>query len=96
MTNNPSRRIRQHNCELVGGAKYTKINKDNGLWQFYGFINKLNKHLALSFEKKIKIHSRKMSGTPIQRRLKSISKILTEYNLLNIIQEPYEFTLIKY
>ena len=27
ITNNPQRRLRQHNCELVGGAKYTTSTK---------------------------------------------------------------------
>ena len=27
ITNNPERRIRQHNCEISGGAKYTTMKK---------------------------------------------------------------------
>jgi predicted GIY-YIG superfamily endonuclease len=90
ITNNTIRRIRQHNGELVGGAKYTKINKGEGIWSFYGFIRNLNKRLALSLEKKIKIHSRKMTGKPIERRLKAIDKILNDHNLLNSEQKTFE------
>jgi predicted GIY-YIG superfamily endonuclease len=92
ITNNTSRRIRQHNGELVGGAKYTKSNKGEGFWTFYGFIKNLNKHLALSFEKKIKIKSRKMSGTPIEKRIKAVNKILEEYNQIN--ETIYQFDRI--
>ena len=90
ITNNPIRRIRQHNGELVGGAKYTKINKGDGNWVFYGFIKNLNKKLSLSFEKKIKIKSRKMSGTPIEKREKAINKILEEYNLISDTNYNFE------
>jgi len=38
ITNNKERRIRQHNGELVGGAKYTHAKKENGEWLFYGWI----------------------------------------------------------
>ena len=38
VTNNPIRRIRQHNGELVGGAKYTTSNKEEGKWEYFGFI----------------------------------------------------------
>jgi predicted GIY-YIG superfamily endonuclease len=81
ITNNIIRRLRQHNGELVGGAKYTKANKGDGLWFYYGFIKNLDKHLALSFEKKIKIKSRKMQGTPIEKRLRAVHIILnnTDY-----------------
>ncbi len=82
-TNNTKRRIRQHNGDLVGGAKYTKINKDTGKWLFYGMIKNLHKRQALSIEKKIQIRSRKLSGTPIERRLKAFNSILNEYNQLN-------------
>ena len=79
-TNNTNRRIRQHNGELVGGAKYTTSNKAQGEWKFYGFIRNIDKHTALSLEKKIKIRSKKLSGTPIEKRVKAIDLLLNEYN----------------
>lgn len=83
ITNNPTRRLRQHNGELVGGAKYTTSNKGNGEWLFYGFIKNLEKKQSLSIEKRIKIKSRKMKGTPINKRLQAINFILQEYENLN-------------
>lgn len=80
ITNKPERRIRQHNGELVGGAKYTTSNKAQGEWKFYGFIRNIDKHTALSLEKKIKIRSKKLSGTPIEKRVKAIDLLLNEYN----------------
>ena len=82
-TNNTKRRIRQHNGDLVGGAKYTKINKGTGEWSFYGMIKKVDKRQAVSIEKKVQIRSRKVSGSPIERRLKAFNSILNEYNQLN-------------
>ena len=80
ITNKPERRIRQHNGELVGGAKYTTSNKGTGQWVFYGFITNLDKYTALSLEKKIKIRSKKISGSPIEKRIKAIGSLLTEHN----------------
>lgn len=79
ITNNPIRRLRQHNGELVGGAKYTTSNKGNGAWIIYGFIKNVNKSQALSLEKRIKIKSRKMTGTPIERRINAINILLKDY-----------------
>lgn len=93
ITNNTTRRIRQHNGELVGGAKYTKINKEEGSWTFYGFIKGLNKNLALSLEKRIKIRSRKMSGTPIEKRIKAVNNLLNEYNDLNQTNLTFELNV---
>jgi len=43
-TNNPYRRLRQHNLEIKGGAKYT--SKLKGGWEYYcimtGFPDKIN------------------------------------------------------
>jgi putative endonuclease len=82
ITNNPSRRIRQHNKELVGGAKYTTNNKGEGQWKYYGYIENIPKNLALKLEKYIKCTSRKYSGTPIERRLKAINKIIEDKNII--------------
>ena len=77
ITNNKERRLRQHNGELVGGAKYTKINKKDGEWKFFSFITgDLIINRALSIEKHIKIKSRKQKGSPLEKRLKAIEIIL--------------------
>jgi putative endonuclease len=79
-TNNAQRRIRQHNGNLVGGAKYTKIKKNDGEWIYYGQILNLDRKQALSIEKKIQIRSRKTKGnTPLDKRLNCINKLLEEY-----------------
>jgi predicted GIY-YIG superfamily endonuclease len=81
ITNNINRRIRQHNNELSGGAKYTTQNIDNGKWIYYGFINNLSKNISLSLEKKIKIKSKKSKGdTPLNKRLNAIEYIINMYN----------------
>jgi predicted GIY-YIG superfamily endonuclease len=81
MTNNPDRRLRQHNGDIKGGAKYTHCKKGNGRWEYYGFILGLNKSLALSIEKKIHIYSRKTYGnTPLEKRLNCINNILKKFN----------------
>lgn len=76
ITNNLTRRLRQHNSEISGGARYTTNNKKNGEWICYGYIDNVAKRKALSLEKKIKIKSRKMKGTPLEKRLKSINTLL--------------------
>ena len=81
ITNNKERRIRQHNGELVGGAKYTHIKKGDGEWLYYGWIQSntmLIKNRALSLEKKIKNSSRKMKGYPIEKRISAIYQILSD------------------
>jgi len=86
ITNNKERRIRQHNGELVGGAKYTHIKKGDGEWLYYGWIQSntmLIKNRALSLEKKIKIASKKMKGYPIEKRISAIYQILADNNDLN-------------
>ena len=83
ITNNPERRLRQHNGEIKGGAKYTSFKKGNGKWEFYGFILGVDKHEALSIEKKIHIHSKKYKGTsPLEKRLNCINNLLKSYDHL--------------
>lgn len=91
ITNNINRRVRQHNNELCGGAKYTTRNIDNGKWIYYGFINNVSKNICLSLEKKIKIKSKKCNGTPLEKRLNAINYIINTYNSLN--ENKIEFIL---
>lgn len=77
ITNNPERRIRMHNGEIKGGARYTTMNLNTGRWDYYGFILNLSKSMALSIEKRIHIHSRKSSGkTPLEKRINYINRLL--------------------
>jgi predicted GIY-YIG superfamily endonuclease len=102
ITNNPNRRIRQHNGELVGGAKYTKLKKGEGEWKYFGWIqakeeNILEKRPALSLEKKIQIHSRKSKGkTPIERRINTINKLLEGNNILSFNKFLEENNLLSF
>lgn len=87
ITNNPERRIRQHNCEIKGGARYTTSRKQNGEWKYYGIILNLDKSTALSIEKKIHIYSKKTYGkTPLEKRLNCINNILINYPLVEFIK----------
>jgi len=83
ITNNLKRRLRQHNREIKGGAKYTSMNLMNGKWNYYLLIPNLTKREALSKERIIKNKRRKGKGkTPLDRRLDIIIKL--NYNYLII------------
>jgi len=81
-TTDVHRRIRQHNGEISGGAKYTTSNKLDGEWVYHGWIKSisgiLEKNRALSLEKKIKIRSRQCKGSPIERRTMAIDSLIEE------------------
>ena len=86
ITNNFNRRIRQHNNEISGGARYTKINKEEGLWFPKVIITDLSKNQALSFERTIKNMRRSGRGkTPFEKRLYLIKNICKNYNIINFI-----------
>lgn len=50
VTNNSIKRIRQHNGEIKGGAKYTRAKKKDGIWKYYMKISNLSKSEAYSLE----------------------------------------------
>lgn len=80
-TNNFDRRIRQHNGELVGGAKITtRVSNKGGIWQPYIFAVGFgdNNREALSFEWHWQNESRKLNKIrdPLVRRVKALDKIL--------------------
>ncbi len=73
-TNNPKRRIRQHNCEIKGGAKAT-IGKDSA-WEFAVLINGFqNMKNALSCEWKLK-HPGKKKYYKITGKIKTLNEVL--------------------
>lgn len=77
------RRLRQHNSELKGGAKYTTAQSGGGVhrWNRVCFIDGFqSKQEALQFEWALKYHSRKISKTqsPLQRRLFALQLLCSE------------------
>jgi predicted GIY-YIG superfamily endonuclease len=86
ITNNITRRLRQHNGIIKGGARYTSNMKSEGEWILYGFIEDVDKHNALSLEKKIHLRTKKGKGSsPLERRLNVINELIkdTEYKFVN-------------
>ena len=73
-TINVTRRLRQHNKEIKGGAKYTK----HGQWTIIAYVSGFPTWKeALKFEWKWKQLSRKSPSTnPLQRRLEGLTMLL--------------------
>ena len=61
VTNDPMKRIRQHNGALSGGASYTKRFRP---WAFYAIFRFNSRHDALSVEWKTKHQRKKSDGPP--------------------------------
>ncbi len=81
ITNNLTRRLRQHNCELKGGARYTTNNLLDGRWSYYALVHGLTKSEALSLEWKMHHRRSKIGKTPIERRLNKLIELDVQYEL---------------
>jgi predicted GIY-YIG superfamily endonuclease len=73
ITNNPVRRLRQHNGELAGGARYTRGRRWAYLFRDQGFRGKRE---VLSFEWHLKHRSRRCRGDPRARRARARDALL--------------------
>ena len=83
VTTDYTRRVRQHNGELKGGARYTNSFKGNGEWILKLFVKDLDKKEALSKERSIKNLRHKAKGkTPYEKRIYAIKQIIPEENII--------------
>jgi predicted GIY-YIG superfamily endonuclease len=79
-TNNPKRRLRQHNEEIVGGARYT--HGRGGGWEIYALMTGFTDHKnALSCEWRIKHTNGKPGKRPNEHlgvigRIKGLNEVL--------------------
>lgn len=98
ITNNLKRRLRQHNGEISGGAKYTSNFKGTGEWQYFLNISNLSKSEALSIERTAKNRRKGAKGiTPTQKRVNILNEIIPLYSecKLNLNKEQIQINLIK-
>lgn len=80
ITNNSDRRIRQHNGELVGGARYTRAKKGTGQWKYHLKILNLTKSESLSLERTAKnLRKRGVGKTTIDRRVSVLLPLVSKY-----------------
>ena len=80
ITNNSARRIRQHNCEIKGGAKYTRAMKGDGVWKYHLKISNLTKRESLSMERSAKNLRKKARGkTPLEKRLFALLPLMSKF-----------------
>ena len=77
ITNNLEKRLRQHNGEICGGAKYTHSCRP---WKVYGYVKGFgqDKIRVLKFEWRWKYLSKKEKGCPKERRMKAVQSLLNE------------------
>lgn len=74
-TVNPTRRFRQHNQEIKGGAKYTR----GGKWTPYLVLYDMDhtKSSALSYEWHLKHASKKLLGSSYYKRKRGLEKFIS-------------------
>ena len=78
ITNNIKRRLRQHNGEIKGGAKYTSIYNKESLWQYGCYIDGFkSKQDALRFEWALK-HVKPKYKTGIVNRINKLLILLNK------------------
>jgi len=81
ITNNSIRRLRQHNCEIKGGAKYTRAMKGDGIWEYHLKISNLTKSESLSMERTAKNLRRRAKGkTPLDKRLDVLLPLMSKFS----------------
>ena len=71
-TNNPVRRLRQHNGEIVGGARFTRAHRP---WRHAWIVSGLEQRDALQLEWAMK-HKRS-KGAGLLGRTKTLRRLLT-------------------
>lgn len=71
----PNRRLRQHNREIKGGARYTGIG--NRIWKHICIVENFpNQKAALQFEWQWKHLTKKCKGDVLTRRLSALKLLL--------------------
>ena len=86
ITNNPNRRIRQHNGEIKGGARYTHSFKGIGRWKYKLQIINLSKSEALSIERTVKNKRNQFRGKDgISKKVDMLTSMSHQYELSQII-----------
>ena len=83
-TVNPDRRLRQHNGEIVGGARATK----GRVWKRRFLVGGFNdERTALRFEWYWKFQTRKAPGsTFMERRLHALSALLVDFPMAILLE----------
>lgn len=81
------RRLRQHRCELSGGAKATRARVSAGeTWRRYCYVGPFNKHDALSFEWHWKHKSKKQHGGALERRIAALNMLLADRTVCVVVE----------
>ena len=86
ITNNSERRLRQHNGNLAGGARYTRAFKGTGDWKYRLQVKGVTKRQALSIERTAKNKNTYSSKDPVERRMNSLLPVLEKYEDLEIVE----------
>lgn len=78
-----NRRLRQHRGELSGGARATaRKNQKGEEWNRVCFVGPFEKRDALRFEWRWKHTSRKLKGSPMERRWLALERLLEEQHCI--------------